>query len=539
MLSSKSVNAAELAHVFTEAEQSKQSTVHDCYQHDQSASPILNKKRKNDARGEEQNNTSKKLQIEDTECEKMPDQRNAADKSQGEAEECQMEFVENEDLSQFLKEYGISDTAQHLDVCTVLAMFHKLKSEWSANTKEEQLEKLRLQVSENVKKQINEAMTAYEEKITRLEQNLRAADRKTQLMSDILQYNEVVMQDITKRLDSLELANARRMAILTGVSLVGTKKQDRIRELTNFFRTELEVYSRVEDTYKLGAAENSPIVICFQSYEDKEAAFAVKNKLKDLTKDQERNIYLNHYLPAQENEKRKRERKIIADLKKSEENQKPEAEYTKGGLKVGTSLYKKQVTVPKATDLLDMTTEELDEIMKVKTLKGPVVRVKDSTFMPYGVDVKNHEMIRKAYQKIKMIHVKAKHVVCVYMLPGADAQKHENCDSCDDGETGVGASLLREMENNNIFNKAIMIARYSGTEKLDENRHDAYIKAAKELQKQKPINAILDLKQTFQDEPSKRKNQTSGYKYRETGRQKRVNQEKHAKENTRSPPPRK
>ena len=173
--------------------------------------------------------------------------------------------------------------------------------------------------------------------------------------------------------------------------------------------------------------------------------------------------------------------------------------------------------VPEPTDLLKLTTVELDEIMETKVLKGPQIRDKDSIFIPYGIDVDNFEYIRKAYLKLKLVHAAARHIVCAYHLPGPDSQKHLNSDSCDDQENGVGARLLQEITENNIFNKAIFVVRYCGKEKLAENRHSAYIDAVRQLLEQKPYNEILQKKQTLQKKEVRQ--QHIKYKYKQPDEQ--------------------
>ena len=234
-----------------------------------------------------------------------------------------------------------------------------------------------------------------------------------------------------KRLDSLELANARRAAVLTGPSF-SMKKQERIREICDFLNQELEVFVRIEDAYTLGGGPQSPTVIVFQTMQDKETVFGKKSKLQDTSNNLGKPVFLNHYLPACENEKRKHERKIKTDIKYSKEEKKPEVTFSKGAVYVGAEKYTKKVTAPSPTDLLKYTVQELDKIMEQKTMKGPTITEKGNTFIPYAMDVNDFQAIRDGYLKLRLIHAPARHIVCAYHLPGQDAQKHLNSDSCDD-----------------------------------------------------------------------------------------------------------
>ena len=138
---------------------------------------------------------------------------------------------------------------------------------------------------ENLKLEINKDVTtlieSYEERIKSLEKNLRESDRKAALTHNILQRNRDITNDLSKRLDTIELANARRMAILTGLKLDEKKKKDQNKRVLDFISTELEVFTRIEDTYTLGNSDIPPIIITFQTLHDKEAVFEKKAKLKD------------------------------------------------------------------------------------------------------------------------------------------------------------------------------------------------------------------------------------------------------------------
>ena len=279
------------------------------------------------------------------------------------------------------------------------------------------------------------------------------------------------------------------MAIITGLK-TDTKKSERTRIITEFLNTELEIFTRIEDTYQLGAADPPAVVITFQSLQDKEAVFEKKAILKDVSANRRNKIYINHYVPPNENEKRKRDRKIVNDAKQ----EKLTTEYTKEGLRIGTSCYRKKVVPPDPTDLLNYSSEELDDLLKIQTMKGDEVRSKGSIYIPYAIDVADYQKIRDVYMKIRLLHAQATHIVCAFVLLGPEQEKHHLHDGCDDGESGAGAALLREMENSNITNKAFFIVRYCGDQKLGPARLKTYIEAAAALLKQKPMNKILQKK---------------------------------------------
>ena len=446
-------------------------------------------------------NKKRKISVHQSDIseEKKQENETMPEKSDNEME------IDQGDVQSFLKEHDISESATVVDVRTVLEMFNKLSKKMDTES-----------IKKEIEEDVNRTMEIYDKKIKDLEKDVRNTNRRAKLMEDILSHNQQLMHDITKRLDGLELANARKMAILSGLSF-SRKKNDRLKELNDFLYKELEVYTRIEDTYLLGDKENSPVVITFQTLEDKETVFAKKSNLKEIGKEMKKKIFLNHYLPTAENEKRKRERKIMADLKNSNEKNKPETEYGKEGLLIGKEPYRKKVEAPHPTELLKYTVEEIDEIMGKKVLKGPQIQMKDSTFIPYAIDTNSFGDIRDIYMKLRLVHAAARHIVCAYHLPGPDSQKHINSDFCDDQENGAGSVILKEMVKSDIFNKAFFIVRYCGKEKLSGKRFTTYLDAAKGLLDQKPMNNFLNKRQAFliDEQDAETQFASTGYRYKQ------------------------
>ena len=90
--------------------------------------------------------------------------------------------------------------------------------------------------------------------------------------------------------------------------------------------------------------------------------------------------------------------------------------------------------------------EELDDVLKTKTAKGPQIKEKDSIFVGYTVDAKDFRIIRQAYLKIRLLNARARHVVCAYNLPGAETFHMQ--DYADDDENGAGRVLLQFLLQN-------------------------------------------------------------------------------------------
>ena len=365
-----------------------------------------------------------------------------------------------------------------------------LKCEMQKEMKKE-VDKLERHFKKEAEESVQKAVTMQEETIKKLEAELKSQKAKVHRLEDVLYFNSQITQDVVRRLDQMEISNAKRMAILTGLSF-SEKKKDLILQLKRLFQDELHMHIGIEDAYRLGEGVIPPIVIIFETAGDKHAIFSAKKALGRIKGDKGASVYLNDYLPAPMNEKKRRERDITKEYK-ADKDDKTELTNVKGGLKVGTELYRKKVSAPGPTDLLDISPEDFDEVMKIQVLKGPQIKVKDSYFQGYVLDTDNHEKIRQGYLKIRLLHARAKHVVCAYCVPhGAKQHAH---DYDDDEDHGVGRILLKELRRNDVTNRAVFIVRYCGKEKLNQQRYGAYLSAATQAMEKYPYNKIAKAKQ--------------------------------------------
>ena len=389
---------------------------------------------------------------------------------------------------------------QVVDIRTVISMMKKMETkikDVSSQKKasddglkeyvSEALEKAKKDMKKDNMDDIEAAFKHYEEEIKTLKAQLKEQKSKTQLISGVLQMNQGVTRDVMKKISELEMESYRKSVILTGLRF-STSKDERIRQIEQFFLDALGVRVKVDDTYFIGSKQSGlkPVVITLQTLRDKNVLFKRKEELNKLEGENGSAIYLNSYLPPDINEKKRRERDILKDLKKT----KTKYEKLPTGIKIGATHYKKKISAPDPTEVLDMEMEELERILSLDVVKGDTLKVKDSLFVPYSADVQNFKNIRESYMKIRLMHARARHIVCAYYLPGAEI--YHNQDYVDDEESGAGRAVLKLMQENNISNKAFYIVRICGKERLNENRISSYVAAATSVQNMNSFNAILN-----------------------------------------------
>ena len=177
------------------------------------------------------------------------------------------------------------------------------------------------------------------------------------------------------------------------------------------------------------------------------------------------------------NERRKRERQIISDLGElsKQEDIEIKVEYTKAGLTVQGQPYRKMILPPTPKELISLSLQELDKILKIPMTRGQEVRQDNSMFTAYTAEVSTHQQIREMYMRIKLAKPEARHIVCAYIIPG---QHHTSRDFQEDGELGAGRALLQFMELNQLKNRVIFVVRFYGGIKIGASRFTCYKQAA-------------------------------------------------------------
>ena len=163
------------------------------------------------------------------------------------------------------------------------------------------------------------------------------------------------------------------------------------------------------------------------------------------------------------------------------------------GLKVQGQLYVKCVIPPKPTEILSISMEDFDHTMEMKICKGEQLTTKGNTFIGYLIDANTHQPIRRAYLKLRLMHPRARHIVCAFNIPGIGPHFQ---DTCDDDDYGASRPILKAMIDSGIESKAIFVVRYMG-QKLNNERFSSYLEAAERVLQQHPTNRLRGEDQHF------------------------------------------
>ena len=392
------------------------------------------------------------------------------------------------------REENEEENPKVMGVSSVLEMLKSLKKDISKEIKSEiQCENSKLRTTlkqdmeafqerciEQATKEMSKGLSKVigaDPKIRKMEQEVAFWKVKAETLTEVCDRMNTEIQDLTTRLDSVELNCSKKKLIMTGVQLPSTKlkdKQQNIIALEKFLEGALQIPVKIDDYFMVGDGELRPIVLIFPCLEMKRAVFQNKGYLKDI-KVEGRKVYINEYLPPIALEKKKRDQDIVSKMKQNGQDE--QLTYIHGQIAIQGKIYKKMVTPPGPKELINITAEEIEKILKISMCKGVDIVKLNSHFIGYSVEATTHHEINEAYKKIKMIRPNARHVVCAYIINYEDEANAQ--DYHDDGEPGAGRVVLDLLQQKGITNKAVFIARKFGGVKMGLDRFQCYVQAAR------------------------------------------------------------
>ena len=376
-----------------------------------------------------------------------------------------------------LKEVNEDENPQLMSVSAVVQMFKQLQA---------QCQKARIGQEQEISKQIQKFKEEAVQELSELDvfrqaegsddNDLRAEveqwKHKSEVLTDVVDRMHHEIQDLTQRLENVELSTTKKSIIVTGLQVAPEKVQNWAM-LDYIFKDVIGASSVIDDFYMLG----SNFVVALQTMECKRQIMLNKNKLRKIRGKEGQKIYINDFVPTTTQEKRRREREIVSALDQQGKSQ--SVSYTKAGLTVNGIPYRKKVLPPTPKELVNMEVDKLEEVLKMKIKKDAEITQENSVFSAYvaNADVKSHAEVRDYYRKMKLIQPGARHIVCAYYIKHPD--EHYSKDYHDDGEPGAGRTLLNILVQNNLQNCVVFVARKYGGVRMGPERFQCYAESVK------------------------------------------------------------
>ena len=333
--------------------------------------------------------------------------------------------------------------------------------------------------------------------VEKLQKSLDQVYTKITDMSEVIVRQDMIIRDLQDRQDTLEEKQQQNNIVISGLPEVD--KENCLATVIEFFQNTMNVKQLIyiQTAYRLGKKKpdsktDRPMVVELQRGE-KTKIYECLSNLKGKKNSKGKYYKVKDQRPQKISEREARYDQIKAINKKSVA-EKVEISFKKGRMYMGNTVYKKQVTAPTAKDILDLTSEERERVMKVKLTAGDTVQKENCKFYGYTTTVKTHQQIRDAYLQLRIKHSRARHIVCAYRLRNGHFSTYQDFD--DDEEHGMGKTLLRILENAEIFSRCIFVVRYYGGEHINEKRYEGYKEATEAAILLDPWNPIEGTEQT-------------------------------------------
>ena len=234
--------------------------------------------------------------------------------------------------------------------------------------------------------------------------------------------------------------------------------------VTDFFNQTMKVGKKVEiiSATCIGKAEPKTVLVKLANPKDKMEIFKQGKELKEVRNSKDGEIYVNSQLPPNLQEKKKWYRYLMKYNSGLAGTGKRTLTMRKGELYVGDMLYKPAINPPHIGEI--MYPLDPSHVERMKICKGEDQFRGNCQFIGYSVEVRNIGDVRAAYTKIARLHPESMSISCGYRLAGKDFLQLRGY--ADDNEHGAGRTLYFTLEDSNIFNRALFVARYYGNKHL-------------------------------------------------------------------------
>ena len=371
-----------------------------------------------------------------------------------------------------------------MDIRSVHAMFRKLEQQM-----QDKLDKISTNNINRVEE--NQETIKYED-YQKIQRELTMTKIKNRALNSAVQVMWEEMEDMAARLSKLELNEARRAVVITGL-YTSDKKGEAMDEFQEFILEYFGFKPEIADLYPIGQGSPAAKVVIFMNQAEKELIMENKSLLKDVQNEDKKGIYINNYLLPAEKAKRNKEREIRNREKELNPQNADLISFKKGKMfKRGIEI--EQIRTPNPQDILSLTEDKLDEILQMKIKKGPEIKEEGNIFGAFTMEVNSIQQVSDAYLKMKLSYPKARHIVCAYYIPTECS--YQTIGHCDDGEHEAGARLLRILMENNITHRVLFVTRHY-SQKIGPARFTCMEKAARICLEQYPMNEYLDEMQHF------------------------------------------
>ena len=334
----------------------------------------------------------------------------------------------------------------------------------------------------------------HEDKIQKLTDKVDSLENKLQNLECGLIRRDAVIDELKSKITHVEQQGVKNKLTIYNIDEVDGQ-ENVLLTVANFFRYQMKIQKPVyiQNAYRLGAKKKDttrPVGVILKSPGEKGKVFGNIKKLKQAKNSKGEKFRIKDTKPPEQHEKRLRQRDIMYKNKRRNTAQRLELSLANGELLIGEEKHKYSclVEAPDVNTIAELDTKQRQEIMKITLGAGKEVIYEHSFFYGYTITTNDIEVIRKAYIKLRILHGKARHIVCAFQLQNdIDPQ---SADYVDDEEWGAGRQLLRMLVDAENIYRAVFVVRYHNGPNIGPARFTAYKDAAQSAILLHPKNAI-------------------------------------------------
>ena len=305
--------------------------------------------------------------------------------------------------------------------------------------------------------------------------------------ADAIIYQAQVIRELTDKVGHLEKDWLRPDLIIHGI--VEEKGEKCQSVVSHFFKNTMEIDAeiKIKTAHRIGKSKNRPMKVILKNSTDKAKIFANAGNLQEKKNIYKKSFKVEDQLPAKFAEKNKKNRNIVWRNKRSVAT-KIALSVKKGQLIAAGKSYVSPIIVPKATDFIKLKEDEILAILDQDIKRGVSVTEQSSTFTGYICDANNFEDVNRAYEYVRYVNMKSRHIICACKIPGENVLETEEFE--DDNEHGAGQILLDYIYKAKLRNCAIFVVRDYDGQHIGPIRFERMIEAAKSAVNQKPFNRL-------------------------------------------------
>ena len=263
--------------------------------------------------------------------------------------------------------------------------------------------------------------------------------------------------------------------------------------LETFFREKLLIEGEV--TLTKCYWQGKWIMFALRDISDKKRIYKNVKHLKGLKAEQGTKFQIEDQLPEERKEHRQREKQIKYINKLQPDGQRADIGFKKGQLLVNQVPHERVIKVINARVLLSLEPEDYKRLETAHIGYIGSREEEDSRFKCYAAEVMNLDQVVDNYRHLKIKYGDATHVTMAYRLPGENVAELQ--DYFDDGDYGIGRTILNVLIDERKFYRAIYIVRYFGKKQLGPKRFEVAqslsLQASRAIDSSETIGAISSL----------------------------------------------